>query len=58
MASWGVGSGRSFTLGAMHTVWEKVKKAKDVAMAGITAGCKIDKISSLQAEVFTVRLKT
>ena len=55
---WGVGSGRGFALGAMHAVWDKAKTAKEVALAGITAGCEFDKNSSLPVEVFTVKLKT
>ena len=55
---WGIGSGRSFALGAMHAVWDKAKTAKEVAMAGITAGCEFDKNSSLPVDLFTVRLKT
>jgi len=54
---WGVGSGRAFALGAMQAVWDKAKTAKEVAMAGISAGCEFDKNSSLPAQVFTVRLK-
>lgn len=55
---WGVGSGRSFALGAMHAVWDKAKTAKEVALAGITAGCEFDKNSSLPVDLYTVRLKT
>lgn len=55
---WGIGSGRSFALGAMFAVWDKARTAREVAMAGIQAGCEFDKNSSLPVECFTLRLKT
>jgi len=54
---WGIGSGRSFALGAMHACWDKAKTAKDVAIAGVEAGCEFDKNSALPVEVFTLKLK-
>lgn len=53
---WGIGSGRSFALGAMQAVWAKAKTAKEVAVAGIAAGCEFDKSSGLPVDVFTVKL--
>lgn len=41
---WGIGSGRSFALGAMHAIWDKAKTAREVAMIGVNAGCEFDKI--------------
>ena len=32
---WGIGSGRSFALGAMHTSWPKAKTAREVAILGM-----------------------
>lgn len=55
---WGIGSGRSFALGAMHTVWDKAKTAREVALAGIHAGCEFDKNSGLPVVMHTVKLKT
>lgn len=55
---WGIGSGRSFALGAMHAVWDKAKTAKEVALAGLNAGCAFDKNSDGPVEVFTVKLKS
>ena len=55
---WGIGSGRSFALGAMHASWDKAKTAKDVALAGVAAGCEFDKNSAGPVEVYTVKLKT
>ena len=54
---WGIGSGRSFALGAMHAVWEKSKTAREVAVAGMNAGCEFDKNSAGPIEVFTLKLK-
>jgi ATP-dependent HslUV protease, peptidase subunit HslV len=54
---WGIGSGRSFALGAMHASWDKAKTAREVAMAGLQAGCEFDKNSAAPIEVFTLKLK-
>ena len=54
---WGIGSGRSFALGAMHAVWDKAKTAREVAMAGMKAGCEFDKNSDDPIELFTLKLK-
>jgi ATP-dependent protease HslVU (ClpYQ) peptidase subunit len=52
---WGIGSGRSFALGAMHATWSKARTAREVALAGIQAGCEFDKNSAGPAEVFTIK---
>ena len=54
---WGIGSGRSFALGAMHAVWPTSETAREVAMAGVQAGCEFDKNSAGPVEVFTMKLK-
>ena len=54
---WGIGSGRSFALGAMHACWGSAKTAREVAMAGMNAGCEFDKNSAGPVEVFTLKLK-
>ena len=54
---WGIGSGRSFALGAMHASWDKAKTAREVALAGLNAGCEFDKNSAGPIEVFTLKLK-
>ena len=54
---WGIGSGRSFALGAMHACWDKAKTAREVALAGMSAGCEFDKNSGGPIEVFTLKLK-
>jgi ATP-dependent HslUV protease, peptidase subunit HslV len=54
---WGIGSGRSFALGAMHATWGKAKTAREVALAGLAAGCEFDKNSALPADIHTIKLK-
>jgi ATP-dependent protease HslVU (ClpYQ) peptidase subunit len=54
---WAIGSGRSFALGAMHASWGKAKTAREVALAGMAAGCEFDKNSAGPVELFTVKLK-
>jgi ATP-dependent protease HslVU (ClpYQ) peptidase subunit len=54
---WAIGSGRSFALGAMHAAWGKAKTAREVALAGVHAGCEFDKNSGGAVELFTVKLK-
>lgn len=54
---WGIGSGRSFALGAMHAAWGHTKSAREIALAGMNAGCEFDKNSAGPIEVFTLKLK-
>lgn len=54
---WAVGSGRSFALGAMHAIWSKAKTAREVATAGLSAGCEFDKNSGGPIDLFTLKLK-
>jgi len=54
---WGIGSGRSFCLGAMHAAWPTAQTAREVALAGVNAGCEFDKNSAGPVEVFTIKLK-
>ena len=54
---WGIGSGRSFALGAMHATYAKARSAKEVAEAGIAAGCEFDRNSAGPADIFTVKMK-
>ncbi len=55
---WGIGSGRSFALGAMYAVWDKAKTAREVATVGMHAGCEFDKNSGGPVEILTIKLKT
>ena len=41
----------------MHAVWGKAKTAREIAVAGIDAGCEFDKNSAGPVEVFTLKLK-
>jgi ATP-dependent HslUV protease subunit HslV len=54
---WGIGSGRSFALGAMHAAYSKARTAREVAEAGIAAGCEFDRNSAGPADLFTVKMK-
>ena len=54
---WGIGSGRSFALGAMYAAWDKGKSAREIASLGVKAGCEFDKNSDGPVEVFTLKLK-
>jgi ATP-dependent HslUV protease subunit HslV len=53
---WGIGSGRSFALGAMHAVYAKARTAREVAEVGIAAGCEFDRNSDGPWDVFTVKI--
>ena len=55
---WGVGSGRSFALGAMYVAWDKGKSAREIATVGVQAGCEFDKSSGGPIEVFSLKLKS
>ena len=55
---WAIGSGRRFALGAMHAAWDKAKTARDVAEAGVHAGCEFDTSSAGPLRVHTIKLKT
>ena len=40
---WGIGSGRSFALGAMHAAYDKAHaRRSEIAEAGVAAGCEFD----------------
>jgi len=54
---WGIGSGRSFALGAMHASYGKAKTAREVAEAGIAAGCEFDRNSAMPWDVFVVKMR-
>ena len=54
---WGIGSGRSFALGAMHAVYAKARTAREVAEVGLAAGCEFDRNSAGPWDVHTVKVK-
>jgi ATP-dependent protease HslVU (ClpYQ) peptidase subunit len=57
---WAIGSGRRFALGAMHAVFERARTARDVATAGVLAGCEFDtsKAGPVQVQTYKLRNKT
>src|SRR6188768_4342412 len=54
---WGIGSGRSFALGAMHAAYGKARSALEVAQAGIAAASEFDRNSAQPVDVLTLKLK-
>lgn len=54
---WGIGSGRSFALGAMHAAWPRARTAREVAEAGVLAGCEFDRNSAGPLHIHTIKLK-
>ncbi len=55
---WAAGSGRRFALGAMHAVYEKARSAREIAEAGVRAGCEFDTSSAGPVRVHTFKSKT
>ncbi len=54
---WAIGSGRRFALGAMHAVYERARSAREVAEAGVAAGCEFDTNSAAPVRLQTLKLK-
>ena len=54
---WGIGSGRSCALGAMHATYARAKTAREVAEAGLAASCEFDRNSAATINIFTIKLK-
>jgi len=54
---WAIGSGRRFALGGMHAAYAKAKTAREVAVAGVLAGCEFDTSSAGPVRVQTFKLK-
>lgn len=54
---WGIGSGRSFALGAMFAAYDKARSAREVAEIGCRAGCEFDKNSAGPVKVHAMKLK-
>jgi ATP-dependent protease HslVU (ClpYQ) peptidase subunit len=54
---WGIGSGRSFALGAMHASYGSARTAREVVQAGVDAGCAFDRNSEKPVHLFTLKLK-
>ena len=43
--------------GAMHAAWGRAKTAREVAEAGVAAGCEFDRNSAAPVEVYTIKLR-
>ena len=54
---WAIGSGRRFALGAMHAAFDKAKSAREIAEAGVLAGCEFDTSSGGAVRMHTFKLK-
>ena len=54
---WAIGSGRRFALGAMHAVDSRAKTAREVAEAGVRAGCEFDTSSAAPVRLHTIKRK-
>jgi len=52
-----MGNGREFALGAMFTLYDTEASAKEIAKAGVTAGCEFDEDSEGPIEVKTIALE-
>ncbi len=52
---WGIGSGRSFALGAMYAAYDSAMSAREIAELGVAAGMEFDKSSGGPCRVFTLR---
>jgi ATP-dependent protease HslVU (ClpYQ) peptidase subunit len=55
---WAVGSGAEYALGAMHSVYEQLESAEEIARMGILAGATFDNASALPMNSFTLKLNT
>jgi ATP-dependent HslUV protease, peptidase subunit HslV len=55
---WAAGSGREFALGAMHSLYARLKTAEAVAKAGVEAGAVFDKNSALPLTLYALPLTT
>ena len=44
---WAIGTGSAFALGAMYSVYDRVKTAEEIAEIGVTASCEFDRGSGL-----------
>ncbi len=54
---WGIGSGRSFALGAMYATYDRAESAGQVAEIGVQAGAEFDKSSSGPFQIYSFEMK-
>ena len=55
---WAVGSGAEYALGAMHSVYDQLQSAEQIARAGIQAGATFDNASALPMNLYTLTLNS
>ena len=55
---WAIGTGRNYALGAMHAASRHARSARDLAEAGVAAGCEFDRNSSGPVDIHTLKLKS
>jgi len=55
---WAIGSGRRYALGAMYATWPRARSAREVADAGVRAGCEFDTSSAAPVRLHTLKLRT
>ncbi len=53
---WAAGSGREFALGAMQSLYPRLRSSDAVARAGVQAGATFDKNSALPLTIYTLPL--
>lgn len=53
---WAMGSGAAYALGAMSAAWDAAETARDVAEAGVRAGCLFDRGSDLPLQAVEIAL--
>ncbi len=54
---WAAGTGREFALGAMQSLYSRVKTADAVARGGVEAGAMFDKNSALPMTLYTLKVQ-
>lgn len=54
---WAIGSGKTFALGAMYAVYDKLDSAHAIAELGVQAGAEFDKSSSLPCKIISFPMK-
>jgi len=54
---WAIGTGREFALGAMHSLYDRLRTATLIAQGGIEAGAMFDRNSGLPLTLYTVTAK-
>jgi ATP-dependent protease HslVU (ClpYQ) peptidase subunit len=54
---WAVGSGREFAIGAMHSLYRRLRTAEAIARAGIECGATFDKNSALPMTIHTLEAR-